>query len=195
MPIRVEGSRSLARSPPLSLSFSLFQPRHRRRRDHASRIGPETIPLSGAATTYQAYRSQNDLRPLDERDRIERGPGLSAAVRSAVHLSATEAEISKLTQRPSACACVRRYDGRRRPRGCVRMRIQRRVRPEIPYSHPRPSPLDFPCRPWSRFIPHAPLPFSPHRHDLSLCADLLTFSPFVRIHLKKGRMILLGRKR
>lgn len=154
MPIRVEGSRSLAR-PPLSLSLS-----------HSSSHGtavvaitllesvPETIPLSGAATTYQAYRSQNDLRPLDERDRIERGPGLSAAVRSAVHLSATEAEISKLTQRPSACACVRRYDGRqrrRRPRGCVRMRTRRRVRPEIPYSHPRPSPRDSPCAALSTF--------------------------------------------
>lgn len=142
MPIRVEGSRSLAR--PLSLSLS-----------HSSSHGTAVVAITllesalkrsrsrGAATTYQAYRSQNDLRPLDERDRIERGPGLSAAVRSAVHLSATEAEISKLTQRPSACACVHRYDGRRRrPRGCVRMRTRRRVRSEIPYSHPRPSPRD-----------------------------------------------------
>lgn len=144
---------SLARSLAPSLSLS-----------HSSSHGTAVVAITllesalkrsrsrGAATTYQAYRSQNDLRPLDERDRIERGPGLSAAVRSAVHLSATEAEISKLTQRPSACACVRRYDGRRRrPRGCVRMRTRRRVRPEIPYSHPRPSPRDSPCAALSTF--------------------------------------------
>lgn len=132
MAIHVEGSRSLARTlvrshaPPLALSLSPLRGTAVIAITLANR--PETIlALERPATTYQAYRSQNDLRPLDERDRIERGPGLSAAVRSAVHLNATEAEISKLTQRPGACACVCRFDGddgaRGAPGGCVRLRL------------------------------------------------------------------------
>lgn len=40
--------------------------------------------------TYQAYGSQDDLRPLDEGNGVERGSCLSSTVRSTVHLSATE---------------------------------------------------------------------------------------------------------
>lgn len=95
---------------PRTLSFKIndHHPRRRRRGCPRFRIteGRRNSPVRFLRTTYQAYRSQNDLRSLNERDRIERGPGLSAAVRSAVHLSATEAErrFSKLTQRASAHA-------------------------------------------------------------------------------------------
>lgn len=123
--------------------------RHRRYRD---RTQIDDDPVRGITTTYQAYRSQNDLWPLDECDRIERGPGLSATVRSAVHLSATEAKISKLSQRLSAHALPPL-----RPGVCTRRDDQTWdvVSSSNPYDHPRPNPrnspyalypsFDFPC--------------------------------------------------
>lgn len=89
-----------------------------RRRRYCDYTQIDDNPVRGTTTTYQAYRSQNDLWPLDECDRIKRGPGLSATVRSTVHLSATEAKISKLSQQLSAHAllplrpgvCTRRDD-------------------------------------------------------------------------------------